>query len=81
MPRSNLSHDTEELRRKDREHFIHPWTDFATFKETGSDVMVEAEGIYVFDSEGERYIDGIGGLWCVNIGYGSDEMEIGRAHV
>jgi len=74
MTRSNLPYDTEDLRRKDRDHFIHPWTDFSTFKETGSDVIAESEGIYVTDSDGRRYIDGIGGLWCVNIGYGRDEM-------
>ncbi len=66
--------DTKEIWRKDRDHYIHPWTDFATFKEQGSDIMVHSEGIYVYDSEGKQYIDGIGGLWCVNIGYGRDEM-------
>lgn len=68
------SYDTEDLWRKDRDHFIHPWTDFSTFKEEGSLVIAESEGCYVFDSEGNKYLDGIGGLWCVNIGYGSDEM-------
>ena len=36
--------------------------------------MAESEGAYVIDSEGNRYIDGIGGLWCVNIGYANEEM-------
>ena len=70
----NLPYDTHDLRKKDRDHNIHPWTDFSTFKEEGSMVMAESEGCYVYDSEGNRYLDGIGGLWCVNIGYGSDEM-------
>ena len=68
------SYDTEDLWRKDREHAIHPWTDFSSFKEEGSLVIAESEGCYVFDSEGNKYLDGIGGLWCVNIGYGRDEM-------
>ncbi len=68
------AYDTEDLWRKDRDHYIHPWTDFSVFKEVGSDVIAESEGIYVYDAEGKRYIDGIGGLWCVNIGYGRDEM-------
>ena len=68
------SYDTEDLWRKDRDHYIHPWTDFSTFKEEGSMVITESEGCYVFDSDGNKYLDGIGGLWCVNIGYGSDEM-------
>lgn len=70
----NFRYDTPELWRKDRDHNIHPWTDFATFKEEGSLVVAESEGCYVYDSEGARYLDGIGGLWCVNIGYGNEEM-------
>ena len=73
--RANFTqYDNEDLRQKDRDHNIHPWTDFATFKEEGSEVMAEAEGVYVYNAKGERYMDGIGGLWCVNIGYGRDEM-------
>ena len=70
----NFQYDTEDLWRKDRDHNIHPWTDFATFKEEGSLVVAESEGCYVYDSEGNRFLDGIGGLWCVNIGYGNEEM-------
>jgi len=68
------TYNTEELWRMDRDHYIHPWTDFSVFKEKGSLVIAEAEGAYVFDSDGKRYLDGIGGLWCVNIGYGNEEM-------
>jgi len=73
MP-SNFSYDTEDLRNKDRDHCIHPWTDFSTFKDEGSMVLAESEGCYVFDSDGNRFLDGIGGLWCVNVGYGRDEI-------
>jgi putrescine aminotransferase len=66
--------DTQDLWHKDRDHNIHPWTDFSTFKEEGSLIMADSEGAYVVDSEGRRYLDGIGGLWCVNIGYGRKEM-------
>jgi adenosylmethionine-8-amino-7-oxononanoate aminotransferase len=67
-------YNTEALWRQDLDHYIHPWTDFSTFKEEGSLIMAESEGAYVVDSEGNRYIDGIGGLWCVNIGYANEEM-------
>ena len=67
-------YNTEELWRMDRDHYIHPWTDFSVFKEKGSIVISESDGAYVFDSDGNRYLDGIGGLWCVNIGYGREEM-------
>ena len=70
-------YDTQDIWQKDKDHFIHPWTDFSTFKEQGSMVVAESEGAYIFDSDGKRYLDGIGGLWCVNVGYG--RAEIGQA--
>lgn len=66
--------DKQEIWAKDRDHFTHPWTDFSTFKESGSMVFAKADGVSVEDAEGRRYLDGIGGLWCVNIGYGRDEI-------
>ena len=70
-------YDTHDIRQKDIDHFVHPWTDFETFHEQGSLVVAESEGAYIFDSDGRRYLDGIGGLWCVNAGYG--RAEIGQA--
>ena len=66
--------DKEEVWRQDRDHQLHPWTDFSTFKDEGSMILSQAEGAYVTDSEGKIYLDGIGGLWCVNIGHGNEEM-------
>ena len=60
--------------QKDYDHFLHPWTHFDTFKRDGSLVIREAQGAYVTDAAGKRYLDGIGGLWGVNIGYGRREM-------
>ena len=66
--------DANTLWRMDRDHFIHPYTDFATFAEEGSQIITEAEGAYVIDAQGNRFLDGIAGLWCVNIGHGRKEM-------
>jgi adenosylmethionine-8-amino-7-oxononanoate aminotransferase len=60
--------------QKDYDHFLHPWTHFDSFKRDGSLVIRDAQGAYVTDTAGKRYLDGIGGLWCVNIGYGRKEM-------
>ena len=73
MP-SNFEYPTQELWAKDRAHVIHPFSDLASLKEDGCMIMAEGEGVHVYDSDGNRYIDGIGGLWCVNIGYGREEM-------
>lgn len=74
MSTANDSIDASQLWQKDRDHFLHPWTHFDTFKRDGSLVIRDAEGAYVTDASGRRYLDGIGGLWCVNIGYGRQEM-------
>ncbi|MFG6175916.1 aminotransferase [Halomonas sp. THAF12] len=66
--------EKQEIWQKDRDHFMHPWTDFSSFKETGSMVFQQADGVSIQDADGKRYLDGIGGLWCVNIGYGRDEI-------
>ncbi|MGH6928436.1 MAG: aminotransferase, partial [Dongiaceae bacterium] len=67
-------HDGGRVWRQDKDHFLHPWTHFDSFKDEGSLVIAEGKGAYVYDAAGKRYLDGIGGLWCVNIGYGSEEM-------
>ncbi|MEI3854757.1 MULTISPECIES: aminotransferase [unclassified Ensifer] len=59
---------------KDRDHVLHPYTDFSTFAATGSQIIEKAEGAYVVDNAGRRLLDGIAGLWCVNIGHGRREM-------
>jgi len=66
--------DYHAVRANDLNHFMHPYTHFDTFKKDGSAVMVKSEGAYVWDSNGHKYLDGIGGLWCVNIGHGRAEM-------
>ena len=71
---SGKQHNTEEIWKKDKDHHLHPWTDFSTFKEKGSLILADAEGAYVSDAEGNKYLDGIAGLWCVNVGYGRKEI-------
>ncbi|OIN05543.1 aminotransferase [Oceanisphaera psychrotolerans] len=66
--------DMQQVWQQDKDHYIHPWTDFSTFKETGSMVLADSDNVHVIDGDGKRYLDGIGGLWCVNIGYGNEEM-------
>ena len=66
--------DNERLRQLDKQHAIHPWVHFSSFEKEGATVIERGEGAYVFDAEGRRYLDGIGGLWCVNIGHGRREM-------
>ena len=68
------AYDTADLWRKDVDHYIHPFTDFEVWDREGALVMAESEGAYVYDSDGKRYLDAQGGLWCVNAGYGRAEI-------
>ena len=66
--------DANSAWAKDRAHVLHPYTDFATFHDEGSQVIDSASGMYVTDTDGRKLLDGIAGLWCVNIGHGRQEM-------
>jgi len=62
--------DTAALQRLDSAHFLHPFTDHGALSTKGARVIVRGDGIYLWDSEGNQVIDGMSGLWCVNVGYG-----------
>ena len=59
----------------DRRHHLHPFTDTKELNAAGVRVITRADGIYLWDSEDNRLIDGMAGLWCVNIGYGRTELR------
>ena len=58
----------------DAAHHIHPFTDAAALNREGARVIVEANGVWLRDSDGNRIIDGLAGLWCVQVGYGNREL-------
>ncbi len=58
----------------DRRHHIHPFTDSKALHAKGSAIMTRADGVYIWDTDGKRYLDGMAGLWCVNVGYGRGEL-------
>ena len=65
---------TQACQALDRAHHLHPFTDFKALGEEGCRVITRAEGVYIHDSEGHRILDGMAGLWCVNLGYGRREL-------
>ncbi len=62
--------DTKAIQRLDSAHYLHPFTDHNELRGKGARVMVRGEGIWLWDSEGHKILDGMSGLWCVNVGYG-----------
>ncbi len=69
-----MSNYTKDLWIKDKAHLLHPWTHFDSFKTDGALVLEKGEGSYLYDSDGKRYFDAVGGLWCTNIGLGREDM-------
>lgn len=65
---------TAELQALDAAHHMHPFSTNADLSKDGVRVITRAKGIYLSDSEGEQILDAMAGLWCVNIGYGRDEL-------
>ncbi|SAL66518.1 aspartate aminotransferase family protein [Caballeronia telluris] len=71
---SKQDRTTAEYRALDAAHHLHPFSDMAALNRAGSRVIVKAEGVHLVDSDGRRMIDGMAGLWCVNVGYGRREL-------
>ncbi|MCB1340463.1 MAG: aspartate aminotransferase family protein, partial [Pseudooceanicola sp.] len=65
---------TAELQRLDAAHHMHPFTTGDALNKKGARVITKASGVFLTDSEGVEILDGMAGLWCVNIGYGREEM-------
>ena len=63
-----------QARDWDNANFMHPWEGMGSLGDNDRTLVEGAEGIYVTNEEGRRLIDGPGGMWCVQIGYGRNEM-------
>jgi putrescine---pyruvate transaminase len=69
-----MARTTRDWQAADAAHFLHPFTDFQSLAAKGSRVIERGEGIYLWDSEGQKLLDAMSGLWCVNVGYGQCEL-------
>jgi putrescine---pyruvate transaminase len=65
----NQQADTQRLRGLDQAHHLHPFTDLQDYRKHGGRIVSRAEHIYIYDSEGNKMLDGMSGLWCCNLGY------------
>src|SRR5690349_24585321 len=62
------------LATRDIETLVHPYTNLATFRETGPLVIERGQGVLIYDVNGKAYIDGMAGLWCTALGHGNEEL-------
>lgn len=72
MPRN---YDIAELKRLDVAHHLPAQQDYKLIEDMGgSRIVTHAKGCYIHDGDGNRILDGMAGLWCVNVGYGREEL-------
>ena len=64
----------ETLQEWDRLHQVHPWAAMDAWRGYDNIFVDRAQGIYLWDGQGKRFIDGPAGMWCNQIGYGREEM-------
>ena len=57
-----------QLRAIDAAHHLHPFTDHKDLRAAGSRIIARADGPFIYDTEGNEILDGMAGLWCVNVG-------------
>ena len=70
----NTPRTTQAWQALDAAHHLHPFSDAHSLNQLGSRVVMRGEGVRIWDSEGQCIIDGMAGLWCVNLGYGRKEL-------
>jgi len=63
-----------EWQELDRQHYLHPFTDHKDLGKKKSRIITRADGVYIYDADGNKILDGMSGLWCVNAGYGRNEL-------
>ncbi|CAL4869340.1 Putrescine--pyruvate aminotransferase (plasmid) [Asticcacaulis sp. MM231] len=73
-PQNDPVRSTAAWQAADQAHHLHSFTDPAVIRDKGSRIITAGEGCHVIDSDGRHILDGMAGLWCVNIGYGRVEL-------
>ena len=64
----------EQWQKLDKDHHLHPFTDHKDLHRKHSRIITRAAGVYIYDADGNKILDGMSGLWCVNAGYGRQEL-------
>jgi len=71
---NNKAVSFSDIQTKDIKHHFSPFSDNKELAENGSRVISKAQGVYIYDDNGNKLLDAMAGLWCVNIGYGRQEL-------
>lgn len=74
-----MSSSTERWQAQAKAHLFQPFADNAALQQEGVRVITGGHGCTIIDSTGKRYLDAFAGLWCVNVGYGRQQLVAAAA--
>ena len=64
----NMSNELKNWQKLDSKYHLHPFTDHRELADKGTRVITKGDGVYIWDAEGNKILDGMSGLWNVNLG-------------
>ena len=62
------------VQQRDIDSVLHPYTPLHTLQEKGPLVVERGKGVFIYDTQGNEYIEGMSGLWCAGLGFGDEEL-------
>ena len=62
------------MQARDAAAVLHPMVNLGAIEDRGAMMIARAEGVYVWDTNGKQYLEGLGGLWSTSLGYGNEEL-------
>ena len=69
-----MTHAPNSLAARDVAYAMHPYTNLALHEERGPTIFTRGEGIYIWDDEGNQYLEGLAGLWCTGLGFSEQRL-------
>src|SRR5579863_9734502 len=76
FPEQKMTLRPNSIQARDVAHVLHPYTNASLHERIGPVVISRGEGIYVFDDEGNRYIEGLSGLFCASLGFSEERLVV-----
>jgi len=62
------------LRQRDVDHILHPYSSPQKVAASGPLIISRGQGVYVYDTEGKRYLEGMAGLWSTSLGFSEPRL-------
>ena len=69
-----MTHAPNSLQARDVRFTVHPYTNLRQHMEQGPLVITGGEGVWVWDDDGKRYLEGLAGLWCTALGFNEKRL-------